>query len=337
MTFWKSLFVFVILLVVAVGVAYLYVSNYHQPLSVDDVAYGATFSKLRAEELNLPWQETYDALLDELGVRKLRLVAHWDMVEPAEGVFTFDELDYQMRRAEEVGAEVILAIGRRLPSWPECHEPEWAADDTRVRQEQQLAYMRAVVERYQDSPALKWWQVENEPFIIGYAREQCGELDVPFLDEEIALVRQLDPAHPMLLTASGELGLFNNTWNRADVFGTTLYRSVWNLDLNSYITYPLPPSLYRAKLAFVELLSGERKPAIIAELALESWTPQATRDTPLSEQLSRMNLQIFDETIQYAAETGFPEQYVWGAEWWYYLKKTHDYPELWERGKELFK
>ena len=144
-----------------------------------EITYGVTFSKFRAEELNLNWREVYESLLTDLGVKHFRLVAHWQMVEPEEFEFNFTELDYQMRRAEEEGAQVILAIGRRLPSWPECHEPDWIKDHQFEDQKDDIRnYLAAVVNRYKDSPALAMWQVENEPFIIGFAIGECGKLDI---------------------------------------------------------------------------------------------------------------------------------------------------------------
>lgn len=307
------------------------------PRHPTNITYGVTFSKFRADELRLDWKKTYNALLDDLGVRHFRLVAHWEMVEPTEGTYNFDELDYQIKGAETHNAKVILAVGRRLPSWPECHEPDWIKGYSLEEQKGHIRdYITAVVNRYKDSPALDRWQVENEPFIIGFAIGQCGALDIGFLEEEVALVHELDPSHGVLLTASGELGLWNNTWKRADAFGTTLYREVWNRDLNGYVRYPTAPAFYRAKRALTELTTGEHKPAIIAELAAEPWVINAVVDTPLSEQLTHMNIAILDETIDFAARTSFDEQYLWGAEWWYYLKEVQGRSDIWEHMRTLF-
>jgi len=38
----------------------------------------------------------------------------------------------------------------------------------------------------------------------------------------------------------------------------------------------------------------------------------------------------------YARDTRLPKQYLWGAEWWYWLKEEHDHPEFWERAQELY-
>lgn len=307
------------------------------PRIPDRITYGVTFSKLRADELKLDWKQVYDALLTDLGVRHLRLVAHWPMVEPEEGQYDFSVLDYQMQVAAAHHASVILGIGRRLPSWPECHEPEWVRALSRNEKDARLLdYMTAVVERYQDSPALDLWQVENEPFIIGYAYENCGTTDAGLLQKEIGLVHHLDPTHQILLTASGELGFWNRTWSLAQVFGTTLYRSVWNKDLDSYLTYPTTPAFFRAKRAFTELVEGNHKRTLISELAAEPWPVAAIIDTPLATQIAHMSPAMFDETIAFGAKTSFDEQYFWGAEWWYYMKTVQGHPEYWDRAKELF-
>lgn len=308
------------------------------PRQSDAITYGVTFSKFRTDELGLDWKETYDALVDDLGVRHFRFVAHWDITEPEEGVFDFTALDYQMKRAEETGSMATIAIGRRLPSWPECHMPEWAERlPSDERDQKLLEYMQTVIERYKDSPALKWWQIENEPYIIGFAYENCGSIDSHFLEKEIDFVRSADPDHPVLLTASGELGFWNNTWSRADAFGTTLYRYVYNADLKSFITYPTTPSFFRAKRTFTELtVRNPDIPAVISELAAEPWPVKAIVDTSLEEQFTRMNLTRFDKIIEFASKTSFVEQYLWGAEWWYYLKVVHGDDSFWERARKLF-
>jgi len=53
-------------------------------------------------------------------------------------------------------------------------------------------------------------------------------------------------------------------------------------------------------------------------------------------QYSRMDVDKFDEIIDYARDTRYEKQYLWGGEWWYWLKKQ-GYDSMWERGKELFK
>ena len=287
-----------------------------------------------AEELGLDWRDTYDAIIDELGVRHFRLAAHWPMVEPVSDTYNFSELDYQINRAEEVGATVILAVGRRLPRWPECHIPEWAAALSETeRNEQLLEYMELVVSRYKDSPAVTVWQVENEPFLEVFAFDHCGQLDTNLLDKEIELVRTLDPTRPILVTDSGNLGTWTGAYSRGDMFGTSVYVHFWNPELGQFRTF-LPPWFYRVKDNIMALLYGEQ-PTLLIELSAEPWLIEPIAETPLDVQFTRMNLQKFEDILEYARETHYEEQYLWGAEWWYWLHLQNQ-SFMWERGKELF-
>ncbi len=300
----------------------------------ETIIYGMSFNTPYARELGLDWKETYDAILDDMGVRHLRLAAHWPMVEPTPGAYNFYELDYQIARAEAVGAEVILAVGRRLPRWPECHVPDWARQlSVEEAQAAQLAYMTAVVERYRDSPAVRFWQVENEPFLTAFAFEQCGPLDVAFFDREIALVRSLDPTRQIIITDSGNLGTWYQSYQRADVFGTSVYVHFWNPEIGQFRTF-LPAWSYRLKGNVMALLYGER-PVFLIELSAEPWLIEPIVNVPIEVQFTRMNLEKFEDILKYAADTRLERQYLWGAEWWYWLKLKGE-PEFWERGKQLF-
>lgn len=48
-----------------------------------------------------------------------------------------------------------------------------------------------------------------------------------------------------------------------------------------------------------------------------------------------MNISQFKENIDYAKAVGFPENYLWGAEWWYWLKVKHNDPRYWQEVKKL--
>ncbi len=300
----------------------------------DTISYGVSFSKYHSDELLLPWQEVYIALLDDLGVRKFRLSAHWPMIEPERGVHSFTELDYQILEAEKRGAQVVLAVGRRLPGWPECHVPDWAQS---LSWEEQKNIIRTnielVVNRYKNSPAVAYWQVENEPFLSVFAYEHCGDLDRDFLKEEIALVKRLDPTRPVLVTDSGNLGLWKDAWQEGDVFGTSVYMYLWNPTVGQVRSVYLP-SFYRAKTNLMELLYGKQESFLI-ELSLEPWLLQPIVDTPIDVQLDRMSIDKFNEIIEFAETTGFENQYLWGAEWWYWMKKR-GHSEYWDRAHALF-
>jgi len=303
----------------------------------ETIQYGVSFSKLHSDELNLDWRETYDAILADLGVRHLRLSAHWPMVEPEKDAFNFTELDYQVREAREAGATVILGVGRRLPGWPECHIPDWADGlSAREQKDEIRELVRTVVNRYKDEPHISYWQVENEAFLLGFAKEQCGELDVDFLEEELDLVRDLDPETPILMTDGGEFGLWLPAYTRADAFGTTMYLYIWSKKYGR-LRYPVKPGFFYLKHNIVRALGGEGKPMILIELGLEPWLTQPIVDTPVDTQLKQMGMDKFKETLSFAQKTRFDTQYLWGAEWWYWMKERHNDPRFWRHAQGLFR
>lgn len=298
------------------------------------ITYGMSFNTLYARELGLDWRETFDAIIDDLGVRHFRLAAHWPMTEPGRDEYNFEELDYQLQRSEEVGADVIIAVGRRLPRWPECHVPDWAKELSWDEQKEELReYLEVVVNRYKDNPTITYWQVENEPYLTVFAQEHCGELDEDFLIEEIALVKELDPTRPVLVTDSGNLGTWKGAYKNGDAFGTSVYLYFWNPELGQFKSV-LPPWFYRLKEGMWELVYGE-KPTFLIELAAEPWLLEPVTDVALDVQYSRMDIDKFNQIIAYAAKTRYDKQYLWGAEWWYYLR-LQGHSEIWDRGKQLF-
>ena len=324
----RKLFIFIILIV-----AVFYVLSL-RPLP-ETIDYGVSFSKFHSDELELDWKETLHAILDDLGVRRVRFTSHWPMIEPQDGRFNFAELDYQMNEARKRDVSVILAVGRRLPGWPECHEPEWIKSQTQeFKHERILKYIEQVVNRYKNYDNIKYWQVENEPFLGFFGRSACGELDEEFLQKEIDLVHQLDPAKPIMLTSSGEFDPWFKTYKRADVFGSSMYLYVWWK--TGPLRYPITPAFFRIKQNLVDLVYG-KKPKILIELSAEPWLRQPIVGTPSEILLDRMGIDKLKEMIDFAKQTGFSEQYLWGAEWWYWLKKNGITNEHWERARELFK
>jgi hypothetical protein len=331
MKLWKKILVGCGVIVLLLVISVVILIQKEKPA---DIVYGMSFNTFYAEELGLDWQETYDAIIHELNVKHVRLAAHWPMIEPINDVYNFSELDYQLAEAEKNGVEVILAVGRRLPRWPECHVPRWVQSLPQAEQDAaQLQMVEQVVERYKDSPAVVTWQVENEPFLEVFAYEHCGEHDVALLEEEIALVKSLDTSRPVLVTDSGNLGTWRGAYSRGDMFGTSVYVHFWNPELGQFRTV-LPPWAYRVKDNLMNIVYGE-KPTVLIELSAEPWLLEPIVDVPLDVQFTRMNLEKFEDILEYAAQTHFEEQYLWGAERWYWLK-LQDQPEMWNRGQKLF-
>lgn len=332
-----------ILMVIAVGGVFFtsawWILAWRVPIQTPRV-YGVTFSSFYAEQFGLDWKKTYLALFEDLGIQHVRIPAYWNDTEKFPDQFDFAKLDWQINEARKHNSDVILAIGRKLPRWPECHDPEWAkelilkntTDNTENKKKFNsflIKYLEAVVSRYRDSAAVTVWQIENEPYLpFG----DCTDYNRALIDEEIKLVRSLDPSRPIMITDSGELSLWIKAALRADVFGSTMYRSVYN-KIFGYITYPLPPSFFRAKRAFTELVVG-KKPMIVVELQGEPWSREATYTLSVDDHYKTMNPEKFRDVLHYASQAGFDTFYLWGAEWWYWLKTTQHQPEMWNIAKD---
>jgi len=316
---------------ILIVITLIFLSFRSKPEKID---YGVSFSAFHAQELNLNWQKTFDAIVHDLGVRRFRFSAHWPLTEPEKDKFDWTYLDYQINEAEKTGSTVILAVGQRLPGWPECHVPGWAQKLTKEEQQaEMLGYIRAVVERYGNARSITHWQVENEPYLTLFAKHICGNLDEEFLKKEIALVESLDPDRPIIVTDSGEISFWWKPYKLSDTFGTTLYLYVWNHKFGP-IRYPVIPAFFRIKRNIVELAAGD-KPVFLIELGAEPWLTKPIVETPLKEVLARMDIEKFNKVIKFAKKAGFETQYLWGAEWWYYMKEKN-HPEFWNRAKELF-
>ena len=290
---------------------------------------GVTFSTMHARELDLDPRAVFTALLDDMGVRQFRIPIYWSDVEPREGDFRWDDVDWMMAEAESRGARVTLAIGKKVPRWPECFVPDWAkVGDDRTRRDQLEAFLTQAVLRYKGSAALVRWQVENEPLLdFGV----CEETDARELGREVALVRLLDDRHPISITASGELEPWSPLAVPADVLGISMYRITWNRHFG-YIHYPIPAWVYRVRALLIRPFVDQ---VAISELQAEPWFPEPISSRRPSEWSAAFTARDLADNVAFAARTGISETNLWGAEWWYWLKIRGD-AGLWEEAKILF-
>lgn len=325
---------------VVVGFAWLGTIDYARNLPVDNnrkIEWGLTFSDEFSRELGLDWKMTFENIITDLKPKKIRLIAYWDNIEKSRGEYDFSDLDWQIQRATDNDIKIILAMGEKVPRWPECHIPGWASKLGAQERGQALRdYMQEVVERYRGEPAIFMWQVENEPFL---AFGNCPVREAGFLDKEIELVKFFDPSRPILTTDGGEFGKWYEAAKQGDVFGATMYRKVYPNSIGpvtGVIQYPLSPSYFKFKNLVTHLLIGDTdKKFIIIELQGEPWFSKSVQETKYSDQIKTFSPNYFKSTIQYAKDTGFDEYYLWGAEWWYWMKVKFNDSRYWDIAKQL--
>lgn len=324
----RHIFAVIVCLIVAAPIWFFLIPG--SPLSEPPVVrWGVTFNPRHAEYFGLPWKETYRGILDDLQVRSLRLSSPWDTVEPVRGQYDFSEIDWMLKEAQSREVKVLLAIGQKVPRWPECHIPQWAQRLSQdERQRALLAMVEATVRHLRASPSIEEWQVENEPL---FSFGQCPPPNKELLQKEIAVVRGLDQ-RAVVITDSGEL----STWWKAsalgDILGVTVYRRTWNR-LTGYVTYPLAPAYYVRKAKIIQSRVGR---IIDTELQMEPWAAASILDMSVDDQLNAFSLNDFRENIQFVQKIGFDQHYLWGVEWWVWMKNTKQHPEFYNEAKALF-
>ena len=301
---------------------------------IKEIKYGVTFSPRYATYMKLDWQKVYIQMLDDLKVKHLRIPSYWDILQPEPGKYDFTETDYMLNEASKRNAKVILILGARQPRWPECHIPAWAKSlNVSERQQRILEFIQRVVERYRSDQEIWAWQIENEPLLQGFG-ENCDVPDKIFLKKEVALVRSLSNK-TIIMTDSGELGFWIIPAEFSDVFGTTLYRKVYD-KFFGYTTYPLPPFFYTLKSSLIRnIFARSNKETIIVELQAEPWLSSGTFISP-EEQTRLFTPENFRDYVNFAKRTGFDEQYLWGVEWWYFMA-SQGHPEYLEFARTLFR
>lgn len=314
-----------IIIVIAVG-AYL-----EQDLPFNDKPmYAVAYSAAHARYFGFEPKELLRRIVADYAPPHFRLQANWNEIEPEPGQFNFAELDELVNIVKDSGATITMAIGRKLPRWPECHDPEWLADlrpDQKV--DRQFIMIDQVVKHYQAENSIIRWQLENEPL---FAYGACQQPNIHRLKKEVKFLRQLDSSRPILLTDSGELSAWWETSRLADEQGVTFYQVTWNPAFG-YFIYPWPAYYYRIKAA---LISPFVNKILVSELQLEPWAPQGLRSLSLEEAQQSLSLKIFSDNINKFKATGFPEAFLWGVEWWYHAKDNLNEPAYWQAGAQLF-
>jgi hypothetical protein len=303
-----------------------------------DSLWGVDFSQSQAEYLKLDWKETYSAIISDLGAKSIKLHTNWNWVEGKKDNYFFNDIDWQLKQAEQNNVKIIYVLGMKTGRWPECHLPDWALNIPKDQQQSELLkYMTAVIDRYKGSKAIAYWQVENEPFLKFGNCPSWYYNDDTFLKTEVALVRSLDPSRQIIISDSGELSDWTRVAKLADIVGITMYRSAWTKVTQTFgfETYSFKvPSYYSKKAANIQKLFGKK--VICIELQAEPWASEPLLDAPLSEQSKSMNLSMFKEDVAFARQTGLDKFYFWGVEWWYWMATKQNQPAIWNEAKNLF-
>ncbi len=303
-----------------------------------NITWGVDFSQMQAQSLGLSWKEAYSAIINDLGVKNIKLHTQWDWIEGEKDKYYFDDVDWQLSQAQEKNVKIIYVVGMKSGRWPECHVPKWASKLQETQEKQAtLNYIKEVVQRYKNNPSIIYWQVENEPFFYFGECPDWYYKNNDFLREEVATVKFLDPSRKVIVSDTGEYSSWFGAAKIGDVVGNTMYREAWTRITDSFGFYFhsfFSPVYYSRKALIINKIFG--KEVFCIELQAEPWVSGQFYDVPLKEQAETMNPVIFKQNVEFAKASGLDKFYFWGVEWWYWMKTVHNQPQIWNEAKNLF-
>jgi hypothetical protein len=296
---------------------------------------GVTYIPDYAQSLGLDPQQTLQAIYSDLDINNIRYTSYWNDIETSPGQYNFQELDSEFALADKYHVQVNLSIGLRQPRWPECHLPDWAANENyNVWEPQLLTFITTVVDRYKNNPALNTYELENEYFLKVFGT--CTNFSRDRLVQEFNLVKQLDPNHQIVISRSNNVLGIPLGKPTPDIFGVSIYKRVWDKTItHRYFEYPIPAWFYAFLAGTEKIVTG--KNTIIHELQAEPWPPTTMTAASETEQLKSMNPTILVNRFNYGKATGMKTIDLWGVEWWYYQKEIKHNPAFWNIAEQEFK
>lgn len=315
-------------------ISYLSKQFYGLVVTPSNIKYGVSFSPNLVTYMGLDWKKVYLSLMDDLHVKYIRVPSFWESISPEPSQFDFSQTDFMVDEASKRGVKVLFVVGLKQPRWPECHIPTWARNlSVANRQKAAIPYIQKTVQHYLYNSAIWGWQVENEPlFSFG---EGCDKKDKNFLRQEVSAVKTIDSSRPVIITDSGEWQPWISAMQLSDILGISVYTKAYH-HIFGYITYPFPGFTYSFKSNLVRsLFASKNQKTIITELQSEPWVQGGFLDVSIPDQIELFSLDDFKSNIKLGQNIGFDEAYLWGAEWWYFMKE-HDHPEYWDYAKTLF-
>lgn len=282
--------------------------------------FGVTYSVEYARYLGFDPHELLQQIVTDLRPTVVRFPVYWTDIEKVEGDYSFAAYHALLRKLQETNTPVILTVGYKVPRFPECYAPSWTQElSARAFEDRLRSYVATTVHEFASYDNILMWQVENEPFFpFG---ENCRERTYDDVAKEIALVKRIDE-RPILVTDSGELSTWRQAISLSDVFGTTMYRTVYN-EMMGHITVPLRSVFYYRKSLLARTFFHD-VPVINAELQMEPWVGKGIVETDFDELSRLFTVEDFNEHIAFARETGLPLHVLWGVEYWYYAARQGD-------------
>ncbi|MFZ1483415.1 MAG: glycoside hydrolase family 2 TIM barrel-domain containing protein [Candidatus Saccharimonadales bacterium] len=279
--------------------------------------YGVSFSLKQCRSFKIDADECLRWLLGQ-GWRRFRLMSYWNEHEKEQGTYDFTALDAQVKAIRKKGGVISLCLGVKQPRWPEYHWPAWALQlSEQERTEALLRYIKVVIERYKNEPAIVGYQLENEALLKGFGKNI--HINRGRLRAEYDLVRALDPSRPIAMSTSNGWGIPLRK-PTPKLVGFSLY-TIMNVK-GQYKTTIQRPWLHQTRAWIIKNLL--RREVFIHELQCEPWGPKSIWEMSPEEQAKSMSNARIVQNITWAKQIGCYPIDLWGAEWWYVESLRND-------------
>jgi hypothetical protein len=320
---------------------------------------GISYRPPQVEALGLDARTTLETLLT-YPYHLIRLGAYWNRMEPAQGIFYTDELDWQIDAAEQAGKQIILCVGPlKTFSYPEFFVPSHRLaqpfpEHTRIKPSAYPSlstpateFITRLVERYKHRQGIVAWQVEHEA-VDPLGVEHSWRLDVSFVEKEVEALRKADPTRPVMMNGFLPTSLLVrlSQWWRTRDQGDSLAVAQHLADIVGIDYYPRHALM--AVGARTLYLDGSRRPwqqqrwkhvfaqshahrqkLMIAEGQAEPWEAVTTPPNPPGQGMySCLPEQVilnYNTCMRWSQrEIPLYAYLFWGAEYWMLRKQSGD-------------
>lgn len=324
------------------------------------VRVGTTFSQVQCGYLGLDQEKTYLEITG-MGFTVIRLGAYWKQIEKRADVFDFAELDWQIKKARQRRIPVVLTVGMKAPRWPEFFIPEWVMRDVYLKfgadasssdylKERTLKFITAVICRYRDDPAIRWWQVENEPLNRSGPKNWWIHRD--FLKKEIDLVKRLDPMkRPVIVNIATYPNTLVRFFSQLNISNDPEAEAIELSDILAVNVYPVVgQQFWRLKLCFwtrpgqrrrylqriIQAARQENKSVWATELQAEPWEPGQLVHVGKKQPVTCLP-ETFRQSFEEMVSLGVDTILLWGVEYWIFRERRHNDDNWLEQGQEIIR
>ncbi|MBN2015804.1 beta-galactosidase [Candidatus Dojkabacteria bacterium] len=298
---------------------------------------GTTFDIDYAKHLGLDWKNSLRQIIN-FGILPVRIGIKWSRVEEKKRKYNWKDYDEILNILEHSNTPTILVVGVKSPRWPEFFIPQWLQSDINDSQfkDELFKFISIVVSRYKKIKNIKWFQIENEPFLKMRSTNNEGRIKrIPnnLLKEEVQFVQSLTEL-PIILTAQGlpttgilaEYFKGRNSYKRklielADIVGLHVYPK---FEHESLLGKPKTFEASSRAWKYLENLHSKArtrgKECFCTELQAEPWqTKQVSMTDAYANETCNPNL--VNDYIHRLGQIGFKKILVWGTEWHLACKK----------------